>query len=277
MTLFYKYRGTSDFERDLRIITDCNLYFSAPKHFNDPFDCAPTVVSLSASDRRDFIKTFASSNNPMINDDIKELLKRALSNDSLAREMVGRIINPEYLERHMNRYGILSLSSQRDNILLWSHYASSHTGFAIEFDISSAVLAHNPNIGSYPQGYFEFNLMATPVEYTSERPPTFSFSRELEAPFFTKSECWEYEQEYRIGSSSGTGLKPFDPSLVSAVYLGCAISVPHKDRIISVVEEFNAAHNMNVHAFSAERHPSKFELIFSKMGAIGTPRIKKLH
>ncbi|EPJ44297.1 MAG: hypothetical protein OFPII_35920 [Osedax symbiont Rs1] len=49
--------------------------------------------------------------------------------------------NQEFLlmgiaHQDFDMYGILSMTERIDNLLMWSHYADSHTGFVIGFDPS---------------------------------------------------------------------------------------------------------------------------------------------
>lgn len=85
--------------------------------------------------------------------------------------------------------GVLCLSDKWDNILMWSHYASEHRGFVIQFS------------GSDP--FFDQGLQK--VRYSEERPllgnrPDGWNSGDL---FVTKSTDWEYEQEFRKTESFG--------------------------------------------------------------------------
>jgi hypothetical protein len=88
-------------------------------------------------------------------------------------------------------FGVLSLTSKRDSIPMWTHYAASHKGFAIGFDTGS---------GLFQQAISDSKLR--PVQYQQDR---ISLTRGLEdrpwvhpdTILFTKSRDWEYEQEWR--------------------------------------------------------------------------------
>ncbi|MBI1311014.1 DUF2971 domain-containing protein [bacterium] len=78
--------------------------------------------------------------------------------------------------------GILSLSKVCDNILMWSHYADSHRGMAIEFDSEHA--------------YFDYGTQD--VNYSDQRPRMELKSGRHSAEILTtKSSDWSYEQEVR--------------------------------------------------------------------------------
>ena len=65
---------------------------------------------------------------------------------------------------------------------MWSHYAANHTGFVLGF---------------HPDHEF-FGQRVTPVTYSSSRPKINPFEAKHSPDiFYTKSEDWSYEQEYR--------------------------------------------------------------------------------
>lgn len=127
-----------------------------------------------------------------------------------------------------------------DSILMWSHYASSHKGFVLEYDFKSTL--ENPIK----------NMLILPVIYSDERFDASAFmlwafmtfwGSELKSPDVTahmkvalhKSLDWEYEKEWRM--IEGTPRNPFDktPSAVvykpKAVYYGCEMDLEKKQRL----------------------------------------------
>jgi len=262
---FYKYRSSEAVDRDLKIISDCEIYYSDPTQFNDPFDCAPTTVAFTIEQKRLLAKSLLASENPGIPQEWRDTLEQALSDDELLNQMADRVTTPEYLKDRMSKYGVLSLSKERDNLLLWAHYASSHSGFAIEFDIANSVKAHVSGLESYPLGYFEINLMAKPIEYSNVRPPSISAERHLAEPFFHKSKVWSYENEFRVLSSFGAGVKKFNCDLLSGVYLGCKITSENKRKIFDVVGEFNSSNNSSVKIYQARIDDQSFDLHFDEL------------
>jgi hypothetical protein len=80
------------------------------------------------------------------------------------------------------RYGVLCFSEDKADVLQWAHYADSHKGICLGFDVSGS------------EGKFGRVL------YVSER---FPFPKQLDEPFMwkllsTKSEVWKYEKEWRV-------------------------------------------------------------------------------
>lgn len=102
-------------------------------------------------------------------------------------------------------HGILSLSANCTNILMWSHYSLNHTGFVLGFDAQHEY----------------FGRSVSPVTYSRTRPKINPFEAKHSGElFYTKSLDWEYEQEYRKFMEfvapepleNGSQLLPFEES-----------------------------------------------------------------
>jgi len=89
-----------------------------------------------------------------------------------------------------DKFGVMCLSDQPNNALMWGHYAKGHLGFVIEFDEKH----------SFFNGTSESNIPCLrKVKYSKRKPHRRKLSdlttNEL---FFTKSKDWQYEHEWRI-------------------------------------------------------------------------------
>jgi hypothetical protein len=81
--------------------------------------------------------------------------------------------------------GILCFSRNWDNLLLWSHYAASHTGLCLGFDIPDS------QADAYMDVHYQPNLLQIRgLEDVNEDLARRSLS--------TKHESWSYEQEVRM-------------------------------------------------------------------------------
>ncbi len=108
--------------------------------------------------------------------------------------------------------GIYSMSELSDNHLLWSHYADSHRGICIEYEI-------NPDAYSYlgPVRYSDTHE-ATKFEEIFKRP-----EEAIRKYYFDKAMAWQYEREWRLLTNRGgtLGAEIFD---ISAIILGARTS-----------------------------------------------------
>jgi hypothetical protein len=127
--------------------------------------------------------------------------------------------------RELSRlYGVLCLTTKKDSIPMWTHYAAAHEGFVIGFDTKSEFIANAISGGEL-----------SPVTYQPERPSLTGKYPTL--IFLTKSTEWVSEEEWRwvkccrspseydevLPSSSGELLYlcRFQPSSVREIILGC--------------------------------------------------------
>ncbi|WP_297480123.1 DUF2971 domain-containing protein [uncultured Photobacterium sp.] len=79
-------------------------------------------------------------------DDLRyKYIKKTLSKFNLSEDETIKLVDdkikvmPDNIRKKIisglgDSFGVLSLSRSRHNLLMWSHYAQSHTGFVIGFD-----------------------------------------------------------------------------------------------------------------------------------------------
>lgn len=174
----YKYKPLTDETSRNRlrcILVDSHIYFPSRLDFNDPFDClVPSFLNVNGRDLRRFLS---------------QRLKRMGLVRRDARAMAGKVDLERLrncIQSDVDKAGMLSLTERPENLLMWGHYSSSHTGVCLEF----AVSADEPFFGR-----------AQPVVYLDKRPtfnPKGTEEENVEAALLTKSPDWKYESEWRI-------------------------------------------------------------------------------
>lgn len=80
--------------------------------------------------------------------------------------------------------GIISFTEEKDNLLMWAHYAEEHRGMVIEFDTEHSFFCS------------ESNYKLLPVMYRKSRLN--KLGNFLMEPYFHKSNEWAYEKEHRL-------------------------------------------------------------------------------
>lgn len=110
-----------------------DMKFSSPCHFNDPFDCRPTIFS-ECSD-----KPFPHA----VGNNINQALQNATS----------------------TTVGVACFTTEADSMLMWSHYGDQHKSVCVGFDsdvLESAVIRNNESHPLYHK--------LQKVVYTNDRP-----------------------------------------------------------------------------------------------------------
>jgi len=125
----------------------------------------------------------------------------------------------------MKQMGVLSLSEINDNILMWSHYSESHTGFCIEFERRDS---NKLGIWDHcvPVIYDENLPTFKPAELTDKKTVTKILT--------TKSDLWAYEKEWRIIAKKGNQTYPL-PGDITGIIFGCKMPVDIRREVIAVL------------------------------------------
>ncbi|MDQ3537145.1 MAG: DUF2971 domain-containing protein [Bacteroidota bacterium] len=140
----------------------------------------------------------------------------------------------EALDNVINRgkeIGIYSLSATYNHELLWAHYANSHKGFCIEYDLDML-------LESYPTN----KVYSFPIKY-SKTPPEVGISDISDKEGISivrklvgnKSKKWEYEKEYRIIIDK-SGEHAYNFSAIKAIYFGLRMPEPWKEEMMTCLK-----------------------------------------
>lgn len=154
--------------------------------------------------------------------------------------------------------GMGCFSKDCDNVLIFSHYAENHSGFAVGFDtglLVESLKAKNP----------PWDSSVRPVWYFREAPKL-SLKEEPALCATCKSDEWKYENEFRLFMSQGShqlassGSFQFDRNAIREVIIGCKAS----DQTISVCKK-HTNDLVNCKRFKAYQEPNSFTLSFHKI------------
>lgn len=227
---FYRYRSLSGGSAEYveRTVCHSELYFPAPSSFNDPFDCRPCFSFDATSDEMQrYYRGVLQRHLPQLNraqrrQEAKNKLKDP-ERDPRNPETLRRV-QEMHTEQITEKIGVLCLSTVRDDILMWSHYADSHRGICLEFD-----------------GHFPFFAAAHKVEYEEARPRINPFRQTkdqmMTAALLTKSKHWDYEREWRIiHYSEGPGVYRFPEEALTGIILGAHISEETQAKVLGWIE-----------------------------------------
>jgi hypothetical protein len=228
-----------------------SIYFNSPLNFNDPFDCNMALeVSVPYMDEIPFIKAF--------------LLEETKGTDGAAKieEMseneiaaMGMVMARNYMNDRkawaFNSYGICCFSETNDNLLMWSHYASSGKGFCLEFDSSRE----------------PFDKVRR-VKYTNN-PSKLNFRKLfsvdklylLDALFCAKSTHWKYEKEWRIFQEHSSRAEKYPTSSLTGIYFGPEIDDVHAE----IVRQILQGQNSHIKIYKGARSREAYKVVFSEV------------
>lgn len=194
------------FERDLKSIEKNIFWASKYENLNDP--CEGLIIKNENKDLANLFEIFYK----------KKGLGKLIENVSNA---VGNLYDV-----FKDGLGIYSLSKTYKDELLWAHYANSHHGFCIEYDLD--LLLNN---------YYGYDAWHFPVDYT-DVPPQYSIGdsnlskkNKITKLAGFKSKAWSNEEEYRIVTEL-SGEYPYNHDALTGIYFGLRMSIKDRETII---------------------------------------------
>lgn len=130
---------------------------------------------------------------------------------------------------------ITCFSEDRNNMLMWSHYAKNHSGICFEFDTKAMIvhLADQAKINRIPsylflKAVYDDKRKNYPFNSSDDPSPLLMWIK-------TKSIEWEYERDIRLVSLKWEeNLLSISPNIIPKLYLGCQISKEHEEKIIKL-------------------------------------------
>ena len=205
MTKVFKYRG-GDWgivKRDLRSLAKNELFAAPFASLNDPFE-STILLDNNSFEIGSLVLGWATGTK-------SDQVKKA---SSKFKDAAADFVN------FTKGVGVYSLSKSATDELLWAHYANSHQGFCLEFDLER-LLAYTLEAEEVLE-----------VEY-ARKPPKISIvgfmasdrgkGKLLRKLIATKSLRWKYEEEIRICVGKA-GLREYDFRALRAIYFGIRCS-----------------------------------------------------
>lgn len=190
-TSVFKFFGTQEYA--IESLKESYLFYSNYSNFNDPFDCNIELVSFDKEKKRTRHKR-------------KE----------------------ELLKENFKGIGVCCFSRNVNSILMWSHYASNHKGFCLEFHSNRALDGINPLDVIYVNDFIKASY------YNNHKDALFHL-------IYTKAKDWEYENELRsiqINLLNEEARKiSYSKKELKSIYLGVNIDSNIKQQLLEIVEK----------------------------------------
>ena len=269
----FRYRSCN--EKHIDAFEKDRIYMVPSEWFNDPYDTLVRfdndgikryVESLVSIEGLKQLKEFFAQGNDlskefkmMLPDDFWEALRTRVLEIS---DFSGLEEKLEESKQHLltlvsTYFPLLSIIGKRfstvacfsedvQSILMWSHYADSHRGFALEYDFRPTLLRPLPHIGLYPVIYSEDRFDASPfllwglftiLGIKTNNPDGIA---SIKAALY-KSKMWEYEKEWRMIDPGPHDIQNPAPTEIEyrpvAIYYGQNISPKDKARLHKIALE----------------------------------------
>jgi hypothetical protein len=213
----YRMRSINRFLFDSLI--NGEMWFSNPEDFNDPFDCDINMKIQNSTHKKiqtyfgTYLKKHFTSN---------EL--RNINIKNISREDFEILIN-KVAKKVTHRKGIACFMSNCDNLLMWAHYADSHKGICLKFDVLEDTTFFSPaKKVNYNKNYPEYDYLTNKNDFVNQM-------------FFTKSEEWIYEGEVRVLKEKKANYK-FNAKCLKEVIFGCKTPENDKKTLIKIIKNY---------------------------------------
>jgi len=190
----YKYRSaarwTDDACNTARLFKEGKLYYAPPTTLNDPYEAHIELDLTSCAEKAEVSHLRVLRERNRLNGNYLETLNQtwAQVKRNVAVQMNhiknGTMDFHRYYRDVLDHHGVLSLSQERNNLLMWAHYGAEHKGMCLGFDWQITGLPEAVEV-AYHSMYREVDIWA----HTEQELARIAC--------FQKSAEWFYEREWR--------------------------------------------------------------------------------
>lgn len=195
---FYSFRGFSD--HSLKDIKEEKITLAHPRMFNDPLD---TILVWWME------KEIERMGDTEIQKKYTLLMKKVAENIKIRCLIAGK-----------DKTTGAEIPAEKLSSLMWAHYANSHKGFCVEYELDRSFLKSNSDDANNKI------TLINEINYTHDLE--LAGEPSIKEAIFNKGDFWSYEREVRLVQYDGEGKEDFPTldckSRVKAVYLGVKCS-----------------------------------------------------
>jgi hypothetical protein len=205
------------------------IYFQSADKLNDPFDMKVfyddkgTRAEKSSWLERNPNSSCSRCTPEKLHAHASRLVRRPSFESSVLRDY------EEHDQRERENMGVFCMAAERDNILMWTHYADKHRGFCLGWATGNPFFARARSVG-----YSRRALRIRVFDSAYHR------IRAERLGLFTKARDWDYEEEWRIVGHNILGVQTYPPDALSEVIFGCRIMPRKRKQIIKWCSQRNA-------------------------------------
>ena len=243
------------------ILVNRRFHFSNPENFNDPFDCALGIDLHSGASDQDWVEYFIHlvEEEDGMDTDPEERRKKAVNNFER-----GRHKDPSFIDDAENdirqtvkelgrELGVLCLSSDPKNVMMWSHYADNHEGLLLQFDCDRY------EMGAFPVNYHMFFPSLPDYLKALRQCKDEDYSPISKLFYCHKSGSWKNEKEWRSFAHTPNSYREFDGPMLSGIVFGWKMDDTTRNLIRAWTEEYTPKPKL----FEAKPCPHRFRMDIS--------------
>lgn len=220
LNLFKYYAPKYKASYNLSFYEQKQIYFQTPKNFNDPWDCkAPEIkVPRQLSSLKYLWGTMPEDMWQKIKEHPRRDIKQQLSE-----------AYKKALEEQRDKIGIYSLSCIPDSELMWAHYADSHSGYMLHFQIDFNQYFNDSK--------FKDTGVPVPVRYKDARESwaLLDYKKDKDKHIRNlitfKSSAWTYEREIRFFHPKKNGFIDIPDNWLKSIIVGINTKPPLQKKL----------------------------------------------
>lgn len=269
LNLFKFYQPKYEGKDNLSFYSHKAIYFQQPRKFNDPWDCkAPQIIiPRQINTLRDIWFHLVKKDHSIAETEWNKI--RELPRSEIKQNF--EKIYKDSFEQQRAEIGVFSLSFIPDSELMWSHYADSHSGYMLHFQIDTDQYFINPNLSKIgipvPVIYSENRQALNLIDY-------FKFKeKHLYDIIRYKSSAWQYECELRLFNPEENGFIRYSSNWLKSIVIGINSEKVLQEKLNCIGKE------LAVPVFSSVMNKSKYKIDipgFEMDGVNGKAQYKKV-
>lgn len=262
----YKYYSCN--ENNFEALEQRYFYLNTPLDYNDPYDSKINIYFQVP----DIL-------NPEVTED--KVINMGYDPNLFSKKMPA---TKERLDEFYQNHRICCFSKLNNNLLMWSHYAESHTGFCLGFKPIKIEDQEEEFIGIKIKDNqlklstnMEHCMVLKKVKYSDSLPEDFNgFSDnflKIVNLIAHKHKGWSYEEEYRaiyMNNSFEDSNKSYkiyyDISALNSIYIGAKTSEKCIKKIINIVEaRYKDNCNFRPKIYHCVLNKKEYKIIFNEI------------
>jgi len=243
----YKY-VSSEYIRST--LSENTIYCPTPDKLNDPFD---SKLYFTKKPAKKIIKEIESYKMPVFAE--AQTVIQTINNINIEKHVLFNDLYKKYgddFEYFVFRdYGLYAMTTDKNSLLMWSHYGEKHKGFCIEWERKEG------GIFSNTETCFPINYSSYLPEYDYEHQSEKEVAR---VKFGNKSDIWTYEKEWRYITKESNKNIQCDAKLM-ALYIGCKAEL-EKTKYTEIID---ICKHKNIEIFQARMKDREYKIDFIKV------------